>query len=585
LLVLALFALLAGAATAVTPCVLPILPALLSATGTGGRRRPAGVVIGLAATFFLTIIGLATVVGGVGLGDAATRTLAVVVLAGFGVALVFPALLHPVEDRVAGLSRLGPRDRGDGLRSGLAVGAALGFLYVPCAGPILAGVIAVSATGQTTVELAIVAAAYVLGLALVLLAIALGARRALLAAGQRRVRSFQRASGVVMVLTAVVIVLGLDIRFQESLAADVPALLVNPTRALEQSDAVHDRLAELRGAGRLSEPRAAGSRGSDGAAATPPLPKLQIMPYFTGTQRWFNTPGSRPLTMEGLRGRVVLVDFWTYSCINCIRTLPFVRDLDERYRDAGLTVVGIHTPEFAFERDASNVADATERHHIRYPVAQDNDYATFHAWEALYWPAKFLVDATGHLRYWHFGEGRYGEIEAAVRALLKEAGAERLEEPRPIAVERRSPGTATPETYLGHDRAERFLPTRPALGTGRRVPVPRDQLPESGFTLGGTWHVDPQSATAVRGATIDAVVRAREVYLVLSARPGRTRRLRVLVDGRPVRAAAAGRDVRDGVAAVRGQRLYRLVSLPRARRFSLTLELDRGIAGYAFTFG
>ena len=215
--------------------------------------------------------------------------------------------------------------------------------------------------------------------------------------------------------------LSLDTRFQTALANHVPDALVNPTKALEDTGAVGDRLEDLRGESRFDSARA--STTAHASAAASALPVLGQAPDFTGNQRWFNTGGGRPLSLAGLKGRVVLVDFWTYTCINCIRTFPALKKLDGAYRDAGLTIVGVHTPEFAFERKASNVASAIEQNELRYPVAQDNDYATWNAWGNQYWPAKYLIDAEGRVRYTHFGEGGYAETEAAVRALLAESGA------------------------------------------------------------------------------------------------------------------------------------------------------------------
>jgi cytochrome c biogenesis protein CcdA/thiol-disulfide isomerase/thioredoxin len=574
LLLLAAFALIAGAVTAISPCVLPVLPALLSAAGAGGRRRPTGVVAGLTATFFVTIVGLASVVNGVGVGDAALRSLAIAVLVAFGLALALPALADRIEAPLSRLARLGPRGRGDGFWSGAGVGAALGLVYAPCAGPILAGVIAVAATQGASADVIVIGAAYATGSGVTLLALAVGGRRLLHHVRRSaRAATVQRALGAVMVVTALAMALDLDLRFQETLASELPAFVSNPTRDLERSAAVEDRLRELRGAPRF--PAHAASRRA------PRLPILGSAPDFAGARRWFN---SRPLRLADLRGRVVLIDFWTYTCINCIRTLPFLRALDRRYRDAGLTIVGVHTPEFAFEKDPGNVAAAIRRNRLRYPVLQDNAYATWNAWGNRFWPAKYLVDAGGQVRYAHFGEGSYQETEAAVRALLADAGAKRLGAARPVAVERAAAGVATPETYLGAGRAERFLPAAPRAGTHTYPPSPHD-LPLSHFALSGTWRVDDQAAAAVRDARLDGLIRAKEAYLVLGSRGGLPRRVHVLVDGRPLISSLAGRDARDGVVTVREQRLYRLVALPRVQTWRLTLRLDPGVSGYAFTFG
>jgi cytochrome c biogenesis protein CcdA/thiol-disulfide isomerase/thioredoxin len=572
---LVLFAFVAGAGTALTPCVLPVLPALLASAGSGGRRRPLGVILGLVATFTLAIVALASVIDGVGLPNGTVRTLSVVVLLGFGVALLVPALGDRLEAPLTRLARFGPRTRGDGFWSGIVVGAGLGFVYAPCAGPILAAVVSVSATRGASGEVVAVALGYAAGSALVLLLLAYGGRRVLdrlRAAG--RGPAVQRALGVVLVATAVAVATDLDVRFQTALANDFPSFLTNPTRPLERSGAVEDRLARLRGPTRFAE--------TAGKAATAGLPVLGRAPDFTGNQRWFNTPGGRALHLAKLRGRVVLVDFWTYTCINCIRTLPYVRAWDERYRRDGLTVVGVHTPEFTFERDAGNVERAIAQNKLRYPVAQDNDYATWDAYGNQYWPAKYLIDARGRVRYAHFGEGDYDKTESAIRALLAEAGHSRLGAAARAHVETASPGLATPETYVGYKRAQNFdPPVRP----GRTSYEAPSELAPVHFALDGTWDVKGESATAVSGASIHARVTARRVFLVLGTSDGRPHLGHVLLDGKPIPDDDAGSDVGGGDLIVGQQRLYRLVNLPKVEDRTITIELAPGTTAYAFTFG
>jgi cytochrome c biogenesis protein CcdA/thiol-disulfide isomerase/thioredoxin len=592
MIVLLAFALLAGAATAITPCVLPVLPALLSASGSGGRRRPLGVVTGLTLTHTITIVGIASVVDGVGFADGTLRTLAILMLGIFGLTLLVPRASHWIEARMSALSRLGPRDAGDGFWSGLPVGGALGFVYAPCAGPILAAVISVSASRGTTGGLVAVGIAYGLGSGAVLLALALGGRRVM-----DRVRrgsrgpALQRGFGVVMVLTALLMLANLDIRFQSALASEFPSFLTNPTGGLERSRAVEDRLADLRGASRFkarratppAPPAAASTDATLPGVRTPELAVLGDAPELAGTQRWFNSP---PLTMRGLRGRVVLIDFWTYTCINCLRTLPYLEAWDARYRARGLTIVGVHTPEFAFEKKAANVMQAIRDKGVRYPVVQDNDYATWNAFTNQAWPAHYLVDARGRVRYVHLGEGDYPETEAAIRALLAEAGQRRLgAAAKPRGRIETAGAKATPETYLGSARAQGFSPAGPTNGTRDYAAARGDALAQSVFSLGGRWTIGDESARAVRHATITAHVVGTAVYLVLSSAGDRPRRVQVRLDGRPIPAAVAGEDVRDGVVTVRRQRLYSLVRLRSIQDHVLTLRLAPGVSGYAFTFG
>jgi cytochrome c biogenesis protein CcdA/thiol-disulfide isomerase/thioredoxin len=563
------FALLAGAGTAVSPCVLPVLPAVLSASAAGGSRRPLGVALGLAATFALTVAGVSELVVGTGAGQAALRDVAIAVVALAGFALLIPRVGERLERALAPASRFGPRSAGRGFWSGLGVGAALGLLYVPCAGPILAAVIAVGAASAATVPIAL---AYAAGSALVLLALGLGGRRL---AGRLRGPGLRRALGAVLLATAVVLATSADQRFEAALAAHLPSALVDPTGGLERSHAVQQRLAALGHAPRFKPMAAHGT-----------LPDLGPAPDFTGTQRWFNTPGGRPLSLAALRGHVVLVDFWTYTCINCLRTLPYLKAWYARYRSQGFVVVGVHTPEFGFEHDAGNVRDATARFGIRYPVAQDNDYKTWNAWQNQAWPAEYLIDARGHVREAREGEGGYSDTERSIRTLLADAGERRLGAHARVGPVVQPGPIETPETYIGAARAEGWLADPPQLGlhTYPGATVAAD-IPLNRFALKGTWRIGAQPALAVSDAEIDAHVVGRAVYIVLGSPGGRPRPVSVLLDGRPIPPRLAGADVHGGRLVVRRQRLYAVAAFPAADDHVLTLRFAPGVTAYSFTFG
>ena len=572
---LMLFALVAGAGTALSPCVLPILPAVLSAGVTGGRRRPLGVVTGLALSFTFATVGLVYVIDALGLPNGVTRDLAIVVLFAFGLCLLVP----PIGDRVeAFASRLAPgpaRFGGDGFGSGLVVGASLGLVYAPCAGPILAGVIVVSAAQDFTAGRLAVALSYAVGSAIVLYLLLLGGRRLSerLAPVRGRV---QMALGAVMVLVAVAMTANLDTRFQTAIASDLPDFLVNPTGELEKSHVVAADLAKVRQTGKpivdpsqLDEPVSLASYGQ--------------APDFTGTQEWFNTPGGESLSLSDLRGKVVLIDFWTYTCINCIRTLPYLEAWQQRYGRDGFTVVGVHSPEFPFEKDADNVRDAIRQNHLTYPVVQDNDLATWSAWGNQYWPSKYLVDAQGDVRDAHFGEGSYDETERAIRTLLEEAGHENLGSGARATGQAPSADATTPETYLGAARARSWVNGMIHPGN-QDFGAPPATLPTNRFAYSGLWGVTEEDATSGAGAGIDLEFNARRVFLVLGS-PDRARHVQVLLDGRPIPDRLAGADLRRGQATIRAQRLYCLVDLPAVGEHRLTLRFDPGVTGYAFTFG
>ncbi len=597
MIVLLVFAVLAGAGTALSPCVLPVLPALLSASGVGGRRRPLGIVLGLSVTLAITIVGLANVVGGVGEGSDLLRDLSIAVLVVFGVSLLAPALSARIEAPLSRLARFGPRTRGDGFRSGLLVGGALGFVYTPCASPILAAVITVSAATGRTISLAV---AYAAGSGAVLLLLAFGGRKVfdrVRRAGQGP--ALQRALGVVMIATGVLLATSLNLKFGEFVANEIPN--VNLTAGLECSPTVTNRLHEITGhKARFVAANGSSSCGGSGSAAhlsaagpsasqatlladARSLPHAGTAPEFTDTERWFNTPGEKPLSLTSLRGRVVLVDFWTYTCINCIRTLPYLKAWDAAYRRDGLTIVGVETPEFSFEHNANNVEDAIQQFGIHYPVAQDNEMGTWNAYGNEYWPADYLIDATGQVRYATFGEGDYEKTETAIRALLAAAGAHVGARSHASNVVVPS-SEATPETYLGTNRAEGWM-QGPFSGLHDYGPPSAQPPGLNTFIYSGTWRISGQPAEAVSNAGIDVGFEAKNAYLVLSSPGERPLPVRVLLDGHPISAADSGADVHGGVVTVRRQRLYWLVSLHGDQRHELSLRFAKGVTGYAFTFG
>jgi len=571
---LMLFALVAGAGTALSPCVLPILPAVLAAGVTGDRRRPLGVVTGLAISFTFATVALVYVIEALGLPNGFARDLAIAVLLGFGICLLIP----PIGDRVeAFASSLAPgpaRFRGEGFGSGLIVGASLGLVYAPCAGPILAGVIVVSAAQDFTAGRLAVAFSYAIGSAVVLYLLLLGGRR--VAQRLRPVQGrVQMALGAVMVLVAIAMSANLDVRFQTEIASALPRFLVNPTQSLEQSKAISIPLAKVSQHGTPVVP-------ADELNQPVSLQTYGQAPDFTGTQDWFNTPGGESLSMSDLRGRVVLIDFWTYTCINCIRTLPYLEAWQQRYGSQGFTVVGVHSPEFPFEKDASNVQAAIRQNHLTYPVVQDNDLATWDAWGNQYWPADYLVDAQGNVREAQFGEGGYAETERAIRTLLREAGHTNLGTGSRAAAQAPSAGTTTPETYLGSARARGWV--TPVHSGDQDFGAAAGPLSVNQFAYAGHWGISDEDARAGQGAEIDMEFNARRVYLVLGS-PDQARHVQVLLDGKPIPAKLAGADVRNGRATIQAQRLYRLVDLPAVSQHRLSLIFDPGVQGYAFTFG
>jgi cytochrome c biogenesis protein CcdA/thiol-disulfide isomerase/thioredoxin len=587
MILLLLFALIAGAGTAITPCVLPVLPALLASSAVGGRRRPVGIVLGLAITFTIAIVALASLVKGVGLATGATRTFAIVVLIAFGLILLIPELAERMQAPLSRLARFGPKTRGDGFWSGMGVGAALGFVCAPCAGPILAAVISVSASSGPTLQIVVLAIAYAIGLSAVLLLYGFGGR-VVLNRIKRAARGqiVERVLGVVLIATGVLMAFNLDVKFESKLGLDssLPAFLTDPTSSLESSNAVQKRLAALRPESRFAKKQ----KAAEAVATAASLPNLGPAPKFTDNEDWFNTPGDKPLTLASLHGKVVIVDFWTYTCINCLRTLPFVEGLYQHYHRYGLEIVGVETPEFTFEQQAGNVRQAIQTDGIKYPVVQDNKYGTWDAYQNQYWPAEYYIDANGNVRHTSFGEGNYGEDEQDVRKLLTAAGVKHLPPLMTAKAVIPSSELGTPETYLDPQRAappnEDFAQT---LVSGVHSYTAPSNVQLNEWALDGSWDAGSQSImpTSASGKIVGGV-QARDVYLVMTSTGNTPRRGRVLLGGKPIPAADRGSDVGPGgYFTVTGQRLYNLVKLKSDASFRITVQIPHGISAYDFTFG
>ncbi len=543
MLILLGIAFLAGLITALSPCVLPVLPVLLAGGATGGSRaRPYAIVAGLVGSFTVfTLLG-ASLLDALGLPQDFLRDLAIALLLLLATTLVVPPLGHLLERPFYFLTRR----RANTEANGLLLGASLGLVFVPCAGPVLAAMTAIAAAGDVGGRIFAVTLAYALGAALPMLVVALGARR--LAGSvtlmRRHAPRLRQAAGLVLGATAVAIALGADQRFTTALPGYTEAL----QDRVERSGAAQRELDELRG-------------GEAIAAASAPS-----APDFQGIVRWLNTPDGKPLTLRELYGKVVLVDFWTYSCVNCLRTLPHVKAWDRAYRDDGLVIVGVHTPEFAFERVPGNVRTAVRKLDIEYAVALDNAFGTWNAYGNEYWPAKYLIDRTGRVRYTHFGEGEYEETEQMIVKYLGRPAAR-----RPVQIADRTPRhPTTPESYLGYERLDRFASGRVVPDALALYSFPQ-QLESHELAYAGSWRVTPESIVAGAFARLRLRFVARDVHLVLGGRGD----LQVLLDGR----------LRRTIRVSGEPRLYTLLRLPRLRDGLLELRFAPGVAAYAFTFG
>jgi cytochrome c biogenesis protein CcdA/thiol-disulfide isomerase/thioredoxin len=559
-----LLAYLGGVLTIFSPCVLPVLPFVFARSEQSFRRSGLPILFGMAATF--TVLASLAAVGGAWLVEVNQygRYAAMLVLLTLGFALISPAwaerLMRPF---VALGERLQRRaDQQASVKGSLLLGVAVGFLWAPCAGPILGLVLGGAALQGANLYSATLLLVFAAGAATSLAVALLASGRVI--AWMKRSFSVEewvrRALGVAVVAGVVAIGLGWDTR----LLAQFPSL---NTSATEQ------RLIE-----RL--------RPRSGKAAD-----SRMAPPMTGATHWLNSP---PLDDSMLRGKVVLVDFWTYSCINCLRTLPYLKAWDEKYRAQGLVIIGVHAPEFAFEKDLHNVQHAVRELGITYPVALDNEYAIWNAYRNEYWPAHYLIDAQGRIRHQHFGEGAYRETELMIQILLKEAHQDLALSKELVQVSGTGATAAaadtrrSPETYLGFTRQENFSsPESVQWDTTARYSFPR-KLKLDQWALSGDWQITKESALLqAPGGAISYRFQGRDLHLVLGSHSGKPVRFKVTLDG-----AAPGRDHgvdidAQGNGVIREQRLYQLIrQSERIKNRTFHIEfLDTDAEAFAFTFG
>jgi cytochrome c biogenesis protein CcdA/thiol-disulfide isomerase/thioredoxin len=525
-------AFLAGVITALSPCVLPVLPILLAGGASG--RRPYAIIAGLVGSFTVFTLAGAALLNALGLPEDLLRNLAIVLLFVLAATLLVPRFAGWLERPLLFLTRR----RAGTDRNGFVLGASLGLVFVPCAGPVLAAVTALAATGDVGVRTVLVTFFYALGAAVPMLAIAVGGSR--LGVLRRHAETTRRVAGAVIAVTALAIALGADTRFTTTVPGYTEAL----QKRVERNGTAERELRDLTNSGAV-------------AANASPAPEVR------GIAEWIN---SKPLTLRQLRGKVVLIDFWTYSCVNCLRTLPHLKAWDTAYRRDGLVILGVHSPEFAFERVPSNVRAAVRKLGVRYPVALDNDFATWRAYSNQYWPAKYLIDRTGRLRFHHFGEGDYGQIESLIRRYLGED----MDQPMTHVADRTPTEQTTPESYLGYERLGPFSGSRVEPDREAAYKFPRVLFPDE-LAYSGLVNVERQRIVAGPDARLRLQFHAKQVNLVL----GGTGPLRVYLDG----------ELRRTVRVSGEPRLYTLLELPEVQDGLLELRFAPGLEGYAFTFG
>jgi cytochrome c biogenesis protein CcdA/thiol-disulfide isomerase/thioredoxin len=562
MIILLFFALLAGIVTALSPCILPVLPLLLSAGIGQTKYRPLGIIIGLIVSFTLFTLTLTTIVQKTGISPDVLRYLAIGFIIFSGLIMIFPGLEKLYTRLASPLTRLGNRiensanQTNTGFSSGLIIGIALGLIWAPCAGPILATISALVAIQTVTWQTVLITLAYSIGTALPMLLIMYGASRisSSISALTPYTELIRKLFGVLMILAALAIAFHIDVLFQQIAVKYFPMLTI------EDNERVKKELETLQNNTHTSNPVVGGQA-----------------PDFIGIIDWIN---AKPLTLEQLKGKVVLVDFWTYSCINCVRTLPYLKKWYSEYKDKGFVLVGVHTPEFEFEKSFDNVQDAVKRFGIEYPVARDNNFSTWRNYNNRYWPAHYLIDQQGIIRYIHFGEGHYTDTENAIRSLLGLA---------PIGapgekVER--VGQQTPETYLGYKRAQQYTSGISLIPEKTSTYDYAHALAPDEVGLKGNWFIASEYITTKsNNAELNLNFIGTHVYLVMAAE--KPAYITVLIDGKTVSREYYSKDMdAEGKILVKESRMYAILDLKNnAGRHMLTLRIPEGISLYAFTFG
>jgi cytochrome c biogenesis protein CcdA/thiol-disulfide isomerase/thioredoxin len=570
----------AGLLTIISPCILPVLPAVIASGVTaGGRRRALAIAVGLSLAFGLSALFSIRLLQALHLPLGLRYDIAIAVLFILAAGLIVPRLGELVERPFA---RLGGSHGPKSDRGGLILGASLGLLYLPCGGPILATIAAVGSPSSSINARAVgLTAAYSLGIGLPVFGLVLAADRVAGATTwlRRHALATRRTGGVLLAASALAITFGAATSLQTSIPSYTASIENNLTSGasvkadLGKIGNRHETVAAKRVQQSVTAPAASVVPASAPTDQVPTIAASSLKSYgqapnFANVTKWLNTPDGAALNLPALHGKVVLIDFWTYSCINCLRSLPHVKAWYSRYHSAGLDVIGVHTPEFDFEHVASNVQAAISRLGVTYPVAMDNDYGTWNAWGNNSWPAEYLIDAQGNVRYGSIGEGDYGQTEAAIRALLKANGATL---PAVTSVPDATPQQQmSPESYLGYSRLARYEGT-PVVHNKPTTYSFASHLSSNQLSYSGQWTVGAENIKAGQDARLRMNVSAANIYLVLSG----TGTVTATLGGEPLPVQHV-----SGVPT-----LYTIAAGAMTRTGTLELSVSPGVSAYDFTFG
>jgi cytochrome c biogenesis protein CcdA/thiol-disulfide isomerase/thioredoxin len=568
---LALIGLIGGLITGISPCILPVLPVVFfsGTSGTSGTSggavavetkpdvsRPYRVIAGLVLSFSLVTLLGSALLSLLHLPQDAIRWVALVALVAIGLGLIFPRVEELLEKP---FSRI-PQKRIMQHANGFGLGLALGVLYVPCAGPVLAAIVVAGATAQIGLPIVVLTVTFAVGTAVPLLFFALAGQRVAnrINAFRRRQRAIRVAAGFVTILLAVALVFDLPAALQRALPDYTGSL---------QGKLAGDRQVQQQLGGIVNEQNV---ELSNCAKESAQLQSCGHAPDLKGITAWLNTPGDRPIDVHALRGKVVLIDFWAYSCINCQRAIPHVEGWYKAYRDSGFEVIGVHTPEYAFEKVTDNVKKGAADVGITYPVALDNSYSTWTNYRNRYWPAEYLIDADGTVRHVKFGEGDYDGTEKLIRQLLTIARPGISLPPQVGAPDTTPTVDLTPETYFGVGKISNYAGNG-VYDQGRAIFGYPPTLPPDTFALNGPWALDYQGATADSDSSgIKLNYHAKNVYVVV----GGSGSLSVVRDGKTTTVPVSGPPTS-----------HQVVATDEVARDSLDIRVSKGLQVFSFTYG
>jgi cytochrome c biogenesis protein CcdA/thiol-disulfide isomerase/thioredoxin len=544
-----------GIGLILSPCILPVLPIILSAGLEGGHKRPYGIIIGFVGAFSLLTLFSRQLVIWIGVDISIVRIIGFYLLFFFGLILLIDRLALIFDRATAWATHFGEKfssagEKQGGFIGGIIIGMSLGLIWTPCAGPILAIVLIQVIQGEAVFLSAITLLAFAVGVSLPMLSLVLLGRHF-----YQKITFLKHHTHLIRRLLGLIIIITVWITGGAEMLGSKPHFTAQVLPSLENVSSIK------------------ATTLLKGVPSPYPAPDIQ------GGGAWLNSPS---LTLKDLKGKVVLIDFWTYSCINCVRTLPYLTSWDRKYRNKGLVIIGVHAPEFEFEKRQTNVEAAISQHNIQYPVVMDNNFIWWKAFENHYWPAHFLINKDGQVVYVHFGEGEYDTTENNIRFLLGLGATEVVSTPPS-----ETNSMQTPETYLGLLRTSHFSSPQRFVEKQKTTYTYPSVLPLHHWALSGAWISQGEYIeSGEKGASLKLHFLAKKVFLVLASKNGHEIQATIKVNGKNIEGNNAGKDLEGGRLIVTKETLYELVNLSSVQEGELEIITnDPGLRAYAFTFG